>query len=266
MTNPKHQKIVYSENSGFDNYIDPISKSPFYSGESVVLCREKNSLISLRSLRSNKNECPLCNRKLSSDLTIEGVGTTNNPARKKTQIRPEPESQPVHSKSNPVLWIGIIIALVFCFILTMSGVFASVIGDTGRIDHPNPTNTRVRQTATVVSTKPFPTNTPHPTNTLRPVNTPRPTNTFPPTIDNNNYALISCAEIHKANLRRTPGYIGKDDNTDSLYEIPCGEIVTLLGQNQKVDGLIWWKVSWKGYTGWIADHTGSGKVILDFDP
>jgi hypothetical protein len=80
------------------------------------------------------------------------------------------------------------------------------------------------------------------------------------------YAQISCAEkIYKVNLRRTPGYINKDDSVDSIYEVPCGESVELLGDTEYVDGLNWWKVSWNGYTGWIADHTGSGRTILIFN-
>jgi hypothetical protein len=120
------------------------------------------------------------------------------------------------------------------------------------------------------------TQTPKPTRTPKPTSTKNHTPTAKPTqspANNSNqsasqeikkYAEISCSKIYYANLRRSPGYSGKDDSVDSLYEIPCGELVEILGPTQKVDGLTWWKVSWNDYSGWIADHTGSGKIILVF--
>lgn len=247
---------MYSENSGFIGSIDPITKSPFVKGEDVVLCREKNSLISLRSLKSNNYECPLCNRRLNSDLIIEGPTVIGSGQKGKKAWTGTNQSQP---QPNPIIWISILVVLAFCFILTVSGVFASVLSAGGN-SNPAPSNTRIISTSTPIPPKP------RPTNTSRPINTSRPQTNASPTVVINNYALISCAQIHKVNLRKTPGYVGKDDKKDSLYEVPCGEFVELLGPSQKVDGLTWWKVYWNGYTGWIADHTGSGKIILDFNP
>ncbi len=104
--------------------------------------------------------------------------------------------------------------------------------------------------------------------------TPRPAQStstpqipFTSTSKKNPVAEISCAnKLYKVNLRRTPGYTNKDDSYDSLYEVPCGEIVELLGDTENVDGLTWWHIEWNGYKGWIADHTASGKIILIFDP
>jgi Tol biopolymer transport system component len=76
-------------------------------------------------------------------------------------------------------------------------------------------------------------------------------------------AEISCENnIFFVSLRSTPG----TDAANKILEIPCGETVNLLGPSQKVDGLTWWSISWNGYTGWMADHTESGKVILRFNP
>jgi hypothetical protein len=78
-------------------------------------------------------------------------------------------------------------------------------------------------------------------------------------------AQISCADVKKVNLRKSPGYINKNNKKDVVREVPCGEYVKLLGENQVKDDLNWWRVGWNGNEGWIADHTGSGKVILVFD-
>jgi hypothetical protein len=79
------------------------------------------------------------------------------------------------------------------------------------------------------------------------------------------YVYISCDEdITQAALRKSPGYIEKDDDVDIIYKIDCGERLELLGDSQIADGLTWWRVSWHGYVGWMADHTGSGRTILIF--
>ncbi len=88
----------------------------------------------------------------------------------------------------------------------------------------------------------------------------------PTSASNNSYATISCEnDITQASLRKSPGYVGKDDSTDVLYKIDCGQTVQLLGEKQDADGLTWWKISWSGYVGWMADHSGNGRIILVFN-
>jgi hypothetical protein len=78
------------------------------------------------------------------------------------------------------------------------------------------------------------------------------------------FATVS-PDIYIAGLRRSPGYVGKDA-IDIIVEIAGGQIVEILGEKLSADSILWWKVSWNGYTGWIADHTTTGKVILIFNP
>lgn len=79
------------------------------------------------------------------------------------------------------------------------------------------------------------------------------------------YARIS-SQVEEVNLRRSPGYVQKDDTRDVITVIPSSAIVEVLDGPQTADGLSWWYVSWNGYTGWIAEYTGSGKKIMVFDP
>ena len=76
-------------------------------------------------------------------------------------------------------------------------------------------------------------------------------------------ATISC-EVPQVNLRRSPGYINKDDS-DVIVKVDCGQEVEILGENQNADDLTWWKVSWNGFTGWMADHSSRGNMILIFN-
>ena len=54
----------------------------------------------------------------------------------------------------------------------------------------------------------------------------------------------------------------KSYTQDVIAKIPTGEIVEVIDGPEKADRLSWWFVSWNGETGWMADHTGSGRAIL----
>jgi hypothetical protein len=71
-------------------------------------------------------------------------------------------------------------------------------------------------------------------------------------------------EIYYAALRRSPGYSNKNNDVDLLANVPAGDIIQVLGGPEQADGLNWWYVSWNGQTGWMSDHTGSGKTIMIF--
>ena len=73
-------------------------------------------------------------------------------------------------------------------------------------------------------------------------------------------------EIYYAALRQSPGYSNKNNDVDLLANVPAGDIVQILDGPEQADGLNWWYVSWNGITGWMADHTGSGKTIMIFLP
>jgi hypothetical protein len=75
---------------------------------------------------------------------------------------------------------------------------------------------------------------------------------------------ISCGSVISANLRRSPGYINKSDQTDVLLEIPCGTTILILGGPVSADGLNWWKVEISGYQGWVAESTASGRPVITF--
>lgn len=73
------------------------------------------------------------------------------------------------------------------------------------------------------------------------------------------------SEVEEVNLRHSPGYLNKNEYTDVIIKIPKGSIVEILDGPIEKDGLTWWKVSWNGDIGWIADHTGQGRTIMIFD-
>ncbi len=73
------------------------------------------------------------------------------------------------------------------------------------------------------------------------------------------------SEVVEVNLRRSPGYVNKNDNSDVVVKIPSGQTVEIIGGPSSADGLTWWNIYWMGNSGWAADHTGSGRTILVFD-
>ena len=116
------------------------------------------------------------------------------------------------------------------------------------------TRTPIEETSMPPSTKtPFYTKTPVPTFRLSP--------TSPPIYIG--YARIT-NQVFRVNLRSSPGYISKDDEIDVIVEIQAGEKLSIIAGPESADGISWWLIEWKGYKGWIAERTGSGKRILDF--
>lgn len=80
---------------------------------------------------------------------------------------------------------------------------------------------------------------------------------------------VYTASNETVNLRRVPGYRGKPAS-DVLAKMPPGAVLAILGQPAQVDGLTWWPVSYtttsnRKYTGWVAERTTSGELILGSD-
>jgi len=65
----------------------------------------------------------------------------------------------------------------------------------------------------------------------------------------------------RVNLRQTPGHLGKPGG-DVLAQLDPGAAVVILGDTAVADNLTWWRVSYRGAEGWVAEATASGVAIL----
>jgi len=130
----EHQLIQYSDNSGYDNSTDPSTKNSFSSGESVVICRAKNSLISLRSLTANDYQCPFCLNKLDFDLAIIGVADIDGKGIKKSSSNTDSQSR--YFGISSVLWGGFAGVMMLCLVVTAIGLFVT-LGGSGSISNPS---------------------------------------------------------------------------------------------------------------------------------
>ncbi len=159
--------------------------------------------------------------------------------------------------------IGIFIVLIF---LAVFGAYIKLRSPDTTTAQLTATETQViptviRFTASPASTATIAVNVVQATST----STPSPVTDSVNNFTQANYeAQISCEDISKVNLRKSPGYANKNDNKDVIVEIPCGESLNLQLVTRFADELTWWKVNWKSYEGWVSDHTGSGKTILTF--
>lgn len=164
------------------------------------------------------------------------------------------------SRAGRFINIGIFIGLILLAVFSMYIKFKKP-----GVAPVQLTATKTPAISTATQLIAFPTTT---ATTARDVFNPTSTPTLPAVTANLSQgkyeAQISCEEISKVNLRKSPGYANKNDNKDVIIEIPCGEFLHLQTETKFVDGLTWWKVNWKSYEGWVSDHTGSGKVILVF--
>lgn len=164
-----------------------------------------------------------------------------------------------------VINIGIFVVIIFLVVFVFYITFNNSEMDLATI---NTTLTpRQAVSSQSVSTLPVSTTIIEPSATSRSTTSPtlRPTVVLTPNSQESYSAQISCSDISKVNLRKSPGYVGKNDNKDVISEVPCGELLDLLRQTKYVDDLTWWRVKWNNYEGWVSDHTGSGKLILVFN-
>jgi len=73
--------------------------------------------------------------------------------------------------------------------------------------------------------------------------------------------MVTNANKGTVNLRRTPGYLGKY-NSDRIGLVASGQPLRIIGGPEQKDELIWWQVQWGDKTGWMAERTASGLLIL----
>ncbi|MFZ1771788.1 MAG: SH3 domain-containing protein [Caldilinea sp.] len=70
----------------------------------------------------------------------------------------------------------------------------------------------------------------------------------------------------RVNVRATPGYLSKQAS-DVIGVLEPGAAVTILGESQGADNLVWWRVQavladGRTVEGWVAEATASGVQIL----
>jgi tetratricopeptide (TPR) repeat protein len=75
-------------------------------------------------------------------------------------------------------------------------------------------------------------------------------------------AHVSCQSARLISLRRSPGFADKDNATDVILQIPCGEKVLLLEGPETIDNVEWWYAVFNGTEGWIPQNTTSDRTIL----
>jgi hypothetical protein len=67
-------------------------------------------------------------------------------------------------------------------------------------------------------------------------------------------------------IRQSPGYIVKDDATDTMGYLQRGDEALAVGGPVQMDGLCWWNVQYQNVTGWSADHSETGELLLVAGP
>jgi serine/threonine protein kinase len=162
---------------------------------------------------------------------------------------------PNSAQQKMLAWLAAGIALFLIAIIAFSPMNNS--------NHPAPTmSVETEFISSVSSPQPLFTVTTTATRTKVPTATSSVPLT-PTESSSSQFARIS-KEVAEVNLRRSPGYVNKNDNKDVIVKIPQGATIEIIGGPTDQDGLTWWNVSWNGYEGWIADHTGSGRTIMIF--
>ncbi len=66
-------------------------------------------------------------------------------------------------------------------------------------------------------------------------------------------------------MRHTPGYRGKP-KSDIIAVVPPHAAVVIIDGPHQADNLVWWKVRWRSYEGWIAEIDPKGVRLLSPTP
>lgn len=66
-------------------------------------------------------------------------------------------------------------------------------------------------------------------------------------------------------MRKSPCYINKDDDVDTVTILHPGALLEILDGPKYCDDLPWWKISFENYVGWVAEFRGNGIRLLGFD-
>lgn len=72
----------------------------------------------------------------------------------------------------------------------------------------------------------------------------------------------AAAVADSVRIRQSPGYVGKDDSADTVQYLRKGDVVNVIGGPVNKDGLCWWNVQHQAITGWSADHSTGGQLLL----
>jgi hypothetical protein len=211
--------------------------------------------------------CPSCYNELPAKARFCNQCGSNLPSLpdvEHTTLNEEFESSSVRRTFPGWILIAAVVLLVFCLcgmiIFGISRFFQEYsfgVQEGSRLEDAVP----AFETATQEPNRPTATES-----LVMLTNTPFPTLTAAPTVTENLRQAQISGLVYYAALRRSPGYRNKNDDHDILVEIPAGENVIILDGPQVADDLSWWLVSWRGHQGWVAEKTGSGKIILIFDP
>ncbi len=168
-------------------------------------------------------------------------------------------SRPPRSESHPLI-IGVSAGvLLFALTLCTVGMFFLPTFSTqwANATQPGPSWTPPPPTATPspLVTPATPTLAPTPTTTDDSQATPSTIPSFK-TGD-----VVTNVNGGPVNMRRTPGYLGKP-NSDRIGLVPGGQQLTIVDGPDQKDDLVWWQVQWRDKTGWMAERTASGVLIL----
>lgn len=63
-------------------------------------------------------------------------------------------------------------------------------------------------------------------------------------------------------MRQSPGYLGKNDTVDTVRYLEVGSSVNVRGGPETVDNLCWWNLEYQGSSGWSANQSLGGELLL----
>ena len=181
-------------------------------------------------------------------------------------------------KKRPFVFVGGGVLILAAFLIAISGGIprcpsgtnyvagtnACIEAGDGELANGETSGADLEQTVII---DPFPTSTP----TRKPPTPTRTPTSIPVADDTDDARSVKICQNSKRDnifviaLRESPGLDAPKLNVSDVGGIRCGEIVEVSNTYDIEDGIIWWRVTWNGYSGWMAERTSSGAIILPTD-
>ena len=120
-----HQIIEFDNGADY-NDVDPSTKQPFSLGEIVVVCQEKRSLISVRSLVANNYKCPFCLKQLKIDFAASEAAIGILSMSSKMPVKAERQIK-LFGRYKPLAVFGVLFLIMLSlFVFVATGVYVGV--------------------------------------------------------------------------------------------------------------------------------------------
>lgn len=120
-----HKTYTVDNNSSYLGHTDPVTRTPFKTGDIIVVCSKTGAAIALRSVSASENRCPFCGKPVGNETTgvLSPLLTPRDQkdsfkAKISSKRSPYPENRRERQFSGT--WVGLL--AIFCLLVSVGTI------------------------------------------------------------------------------------------------------------------------------------------------